>query len=494
MLCRIEAELAKHSDCRLQLEDGKSVNCGRSVMVQMPTGTGKTYVMAAAIRQIRVVGEVWVVAHRRELVEQMQDTLARFGIGFCSCTDIKAWGRAKVRVMSIQWLSRHIEKISGLAAPGLIIIDEAHHSPADSYRALWTTFPKAMRLGFTATPCRMRKENFRRLWDVLLTSWSISRFIRKGRLALYDYVVIGRNSEEQIIIDSLERRGADGDYATAEMDLKLNVSRTVDRLYQSMNKFAAGRKGIVYAIDIKHAKCIADYYSAMGVRAVAIDSKTPAAERTRTVDDFKAGGIGCIVNVNLFDEGFDCPDVEFIQLARPTLSLAKYMQMIGRGLRVHPDKKMCVLIDNVGLYRMFGLPDAERDWKRMFKGLEAGRGVSGRMRNAGVRQVNNDMEVVASHSGTVRQIEFYERTEPFEKDGRWGLRSGNTVVLRPVYRMIMPFVGDYCAYMLAPGMWGVLKKDGRPCVSPEYKKVELLPGGCAILTRSEVYSERIQLE
>lgn len=130
----------------------------------------------------------------------------------------------------------------------------------------------------------------------------------------------------------------------------------------------------------------------------------------------------------------------------------------------------------------------------MFRGKLAGRGSLDRMRNARVREVNNDMEIVASHSGIAGRIEFYERIEPFEKGGRWGLRSGDTVVLRPVYRMIMPFVGDFCAYMLAAGMWGVLKKDGKPCVSPEYKKVELLPGGYAILTRSEVYSERIHLE
>src|SRR5574344_1894755 len=75
-----------------------------------------------------------------------------------------------------------------------------------------------------------------------------------------------------------------------------------------------------------------------------------------------------LVSVDLFSEGFDCPDVEFIQMARPTLSLAKYLQMVGRGLRAHKGKECCTIIDNVGLYRAFGLPSADRDWNDAFCG------------------------------------------------------------------------------------------------------------------------------
>ena len=493
MLGRISAELARPAAGHITLPGGRRVAQGRSVMVQMPTGTGKTYVMAAAIKSMPACGEVWVIAHRRELVEQMERTLARFGICFSNCRNIGEWGPAGVRVMSIQWLSRHVSGLEQVAKPALVVIDEAHHSLADSYQSLWAAFPQAMKLGFTATPCRMGKVSFRRLWNVLLCSWSVGEFIAKGRLSPFSYVVSGRDSEDQIIIDSFERRGTGGDYSISEMAGKLNRRPSIMRLYAAVDRYARGRKGIVYAIDIAHARSIALCYRSMGLRAEAIDSRTPADERSRMVDEFRRGAIDCIVNVNLFDEGFDCPDVGYIQLARPTLSLAKYMQMVGRGLRAHPGKEVCVIIDNVGLFRLFGRPDAERGWMRMFRGREAGRGTPHRRRDRRVRVADNEMELVAVGCPGESRPTLPADVEPFEKDGRWGLRAGGVIVLRPVYRMITPFVGNYCAYMLAPGMWGVLDRGGRPCVPPEYKKVELLPGGEAILTRGEIYTERVRL-
>lgn len=491
MLRRIEECLSMPSRRHIFNPNRVKVTLGRSVMVQMPTGTGKTYVMAATIQNVKVDGEVWVIAHRRELVEQMERTLERFGMEYVEAKSLKDWPAAKIRVMSIQWLTRNIRNVEN--QPELIIIDEAHHSMAASYQELWTIFCGAMRVGFTATPCRMKRVKFSKLYDDLLQSWSIDQFIRAGRLALYDYVVINRNSEEQHTIDGFERRGSDGDYSILEMDEKMNTKPKISRLYESLESYAHGKKGIVYAIDIAHAKNIANYYESHGLRAVAIDSKTPSAQRTQMVNDFKDGRIDCLVNVNLFDEGFDCPDVEYIQMARPTLSLAKYMQMVGRGLRVHPEKRLCVLLDNVGLFRVFGLPNVAHDWENMFYGYTAGNGKLEKRRRQKTYEENNEMEIVAQHSLAIKEYEYVESIVPFEQNGRWGLRSGETVVLRPMYQKIEPFVGDYCAYMLAPHRWGVLRKSGRVCISPEYQKVKVLPDGYAILVQNEIREERVRL-
>lgn len=562
MLERIASEFAKTRFGLARFGQGMMRHWGRAVMVQMPTGTGKTYLMAAVVeREIgigelkelepsaqevkdnsfvdtdgtkllsritnclspigpttvgsnthklrianpqglkkdngivgsrHVCSEIWIVAHRRELVEQTGRTLEKFGLGYTDGMG-RTDGNVRIRVMSIQWLSRNFGRMT--EKPGLIIIDEAHHALADTYQELWTRFPEARKLGLTATPCRMQKKGFTELFDVLLMSWSIKEFIRKGRLALYDYVVINKFSEDQRAVDSLEKRGTDGDYSIAEMGRKLNRTATIERLYDSIEKYAKGKKGIVYAIDICHAKAIADHYSAKGMKAAAIDSKTPAGERTALVNDFKEGRLDCIVNVNLFDEGFDCPDVEFIQMARPTLSLAKYMQMIGRGLRVHPDKKMCVMIDNVGLYRMFGLPDANRDWLGMFEGETAGKGRV--IKQSGTaNRIDNGMEVVANHSRLMNiddQEKYLENVEPFEKDGRWGLRVGTDIVLRPVYRYISPFIGKYCTFELIPGLWGVLRRNGRRCIPPEFRKIELQPDGYAVLERNEISRRRVNI-
>lgn len=158
------------------------------------------------------------------------------------------------------------------------------------------------------------------------------------------------------------------------MNTVLNKRPSIERLYESVRQYAYGKKGIVYAISISHARNIAEYYKKHGMNAVDIDSKTPAKVRKQSVEDFKGNKIQVLVNVDVFSKGFDYPDVEVIQLARPTLSLAKYLQQMGRGLRKTEGKESCMLIDNVRLYRLFGLPTAERDWQTMFEGRLAGKG------------------------------------------------------------------------------------------------------------------------
>lgn len=365
-------------DSVLYNEKRKRVNVGSSVMVQMPTGTGKTYVMAAVVRwflETYSKGEVWLIAHRKELVEQMERTLDRFALDYGEKDD-ELTAKVRIRVLSIQWLTRNIGDLEKNGfKPGLIIVDEAHHSLATSYQDVFIRNHKALKIGMTATPCRMKQASFRTLFSRLITSPSIKDFILHGYLASCNYVVIGEKSTEQQIVNLLTDRSGDGDYSVKEMEEKLNVTDVIRRLYNSVVKYAYGKKGIVYAINIDHAKAIAEYYNALGIKAVALDSKTAAKTRKKAVEAFREGELDCLVNVNLFDEGFDCPDVEYIQMARPTLSLAKYLQMVERGLRINKKdpKKVCMIIDNVGNYRKFGLPDRYRDWNAMFEGMMSGR-------------------------------------------------------------------------------------------------------------------------
>ena len=344
----------------------KALRLHRSVMAQMPTGTGKTYLLTAVIDSFvsnNPMEKVWIVAHRRELVSQIDETVRKFHSYSASNTSTLL---SSVKAMSIQWLMRHYDEIE--EEPGMIVIDEAHHALAKTYKEMWERFPKAKFLGLTATPCRLNGKGFTDLFDVLVQSWDVPEFISKGRLATYDFVSIKSDGITQRLIDSLQKRGADGDYQNKEMDMLLNKKPSIERLYRSLEEYVKGRKGIVYAINISHAQKITKLYQENGVKAIAIDSKTPATERQQDIEAFKKGDIQVLVNVDIFSEGFDCPDVEFVQLARPTLSLAKYLQMVGRGLRVAKGKKNCVIIDNVGLYRVFGLPSQVWNWKATFEG------------------------------------------------------------------------------------------------------------------------------
>ncbi|MBR1379344.1 MAG: DEAD/DEAH box helicase [Bacteroidaceae bacterium] len=425
----------------------------RHVMVQMPTGTGKTVLLAEIIRQQGLAfsnsagwgetGGVLVVAHRRELIEQISETLGAFGIEHGVIVSGRKVDMTKrVQVASIQTLHRmeppsyppkggrlegRTTNCEGELSFGLVVIDEAHHAQARTYRELWDRWPEAKFLGLTATPCRMSGEGFKDLFDVLLQSWPISWFIERGWLSDFEYVSARPDSMMMQQLRKLTKRGADGDYQMKEMATVMDTAESVEHLYETYDTYARGKKGIVYAIDKSHAQHIAEYYQAHGVACCWIESGTAAGERRRLVDAYRSGEIDVIVNVDIFSEGFDCPEVEFIQLARPTLSLSKYLQQVGRGMRVGDGKPHVVILDNVGLYQTFGLPTVDRDWRQMFLGQEAGKGSSDISRVVVVTDESHDRDLVNLDMVRIKSAgEKAGGLEVFLQDGRYGvMRNGN---------------------------------------------------------------------
>ena len=618
----------------------KALRLHRSVMAQMPTGTGKTVLLASVVESFlreHSNCNVWIVAHRRELVSQIRETIERVfskitpslftikegnfskthpssltlkggstshpdpltlrGEGGnrptrCSeplrskvggpskvSPDCAGWDRlgaaclrpaeglgdhlgmsgvskvspdclsasafnVPIKAVSIQWLSKHYDEIE--EEPGMIVIDEAHHALAKTYKGMWERFPKAKFLGLTATPCRLNGKGFTDLFDVLVQSWSVPEFISKGRLATYDFVSIKSDGVTQRFIDSLQKRGADGDYQNKEMDMLLNKKPSIERLYQSLEEFGKDRKGIVYAINISHANAIAEFYREHGIAAVAIDSKTPASERRMLIERFKASslsfskitpslftlkegstshpdpltlrgeggnrptrcseplrskvggpskvspdcagwdrltdtclragdGLGAtclraadglapiqvLVNVDIFSEGFDCPDVEFVQLARPTLSLAKYLQMVGRGLRVAKGKKNCVIIDNVGLYRVFGLPSQVWNWNAMFEGkLKVGKR----------KETPKDREFFLMN-GEQDDIQIHPDSEMMM------VMSHEELLQTIQYREFVDSRGEFAIIKLPDGKMTVVNQQGEQVLEPgDYYDMKLLDG------------------
>ena len=671
----------------------KALRLHRSVMAQMPTGTGKTVLLASVVESFlreHSNCNVWIVAHRRELVSQIRETIERVfskitpslftikegnfskthpssltlkggstshpgpltlrGEGGnrptrCSeplrskvggpskvSPDCAGWDRLgatclrpadgltatsassvnptsdmmPIKAVSIQWLSKHYDEIE--EEPGMIVIDEAHHALAKTYKEMWERFPNAKFLGLTATPCRLNGKGFTDLFDVLVQSWSVPEFISKGRLATYDFVSIKSDSVTQRLIDSLQKRGADGDYQNKEMDMLLNKKPSIERLYRSLEEFGKDRKGIVYAINISHANAIAEFYREHGIAAVAIDSKTPSSLRKELIERFKASsfsssnhqpsilhkdlsnhpdksskitpqwslhplrfprsrgtetlftikegstshpdpltlrgeggnrptrcseplrskvggpskvspdcagwdrlGAACLraadgladgaadrlgatclraadvladgavdglgatclraadelapiqvlVNVDIFSEGFDCPDVEFVQLARPTLSLAKYLQMVGRGLRVAKGKKNCVIIDNVGLYRVFGLPSQVWNWNAMFEGkLKVGK-----------------------RKETPQDREFFLMNEKqddiqIHPDSEMMMVMSHEELLQTIqYREFVDSKGEFAIIKLPDGKMTVVNRQGEQVLEPgDYYDMKLLDG------------------
>ena len=668
----------------------KAMRLHRSVMAQMPTGTGKTVLLASVVESFlreHSNCNVWIVAHRRELVSQIRETIQRVfskthpssltikedfsnhpvnsskitpslftlkegstshpdpltlrgeggnrptrcseplrskvggpskvspdcagwdrlgaaclragdgltatclrpteglgdrlgerggdGLGATSASSVNPTSdMMPIKAVSIQWLSKHYDEIE--EEPGMIVIDEAHHALAKTYKEMWERFPNAKFLGLTATPCRLNGKGFTDLFDVLVQSWSVPEFISKGRLATYDFVSIKSDSVTQRLIDSLQKRGADGDYQNKEMDMLLNKKPSIERLYRSLEEYGKDRKGIVYAINISHANAIAEFYREHGIAAVAIDSKTPSSLRKELIERFKASntsqnlpfsnhpvnsskitpslftikegstshpdpltlrgeggnrptrcseplrskdggpskvspdcagwdrltdtclragdglgatclraadeladgaadrlGAACLratdgvapiqvlVNVDIFSEGFDCPDVEFVQLARPTLSLAKYLQMVGRGLRVAKGKKNCVIIDNVGLYRVFGLPSQVWNWNAMFEGkLKVGK-----------------------RKETPKDREFFLMNEKqddiqIHPDSEMMMVMSHEELLQTLqYREFVDSKGEFAIIKLPDGKMTVVNRQGEQVLEPgDYYDMKLLDG------------------
>ena len=431
----------------------------QSVMVQMPTGTGKTHLMAAVIRDYADKG-VLVVAHRRELIVQISQTLDGFGVEhglIVSGKDIDY--SQKVQVASIQTLARRDptpnpspkERGKGKAIANssfftlhfsLIIVDEAHHALADTYRMLWEKWPKAKFLGLTATPCRLNNAPFTDLFQTLLQSWSIQEFIDKGWLSDFEYVSAAPDSEVMRQVRSLNKRGADGDFQQKELATVMDVPESTEHLYNTYRQFAGGKKGIVYAINREHARHIAECYQGHRVACAVIDSRTPAENRRALVASFQEGGLRVLVNVDIFSEGFDCPEVEFIQLARPTLSLSKYLQQVGRGMRVSPGKPHVLILDNVGLYQTFGLPTEERDWRQTFYGQASGKGdtTGGRYVVLDESGIANPLQRELVNLQMVRIKKGGKRgagLEIFLQDGRYGIRNNGKVTCPARFKEIV---------------------------------------------------------
>lgn len=392
-----------------------------NVMFQMPTGTGKTRLFTSIISDInkysiqrREAVKILIIAHRTELIDQIGESLDKYRVGH----NFIAGGKERkhkypVYVASIQTITNvHNVKEAKKLNVQFIIIDEAHHALAASYRKLWEMYPNAKRLGVTATPWRMNHQSFLDLFDKLVMSMPIKDFIKQGYLAPYKYYSLKNDSDIQKTIDGIELDSF-GEYKESSMEEKMDIGSIRAQLLDSYMSLAEGKKGIIYAINRMHAKHICEEYRKAGYNAVSIDSNTPDAERKELVKKFKKGEIDIIVNVDIFSEGFDCPDIEFIQLARPTCSLVKYLQQVGRGLRLTENKQHCVILDNVGMYSRFGLPDARRHWKYHFVGqdvdeepkrLSQGSTGSGGQRSVDLSEGTEDMDLIQDDYKDVEPI------------------------------------------------------------------------------------------
>ena len=392
----------------------------RSIMYQMPTGTGKTKLFVSIARDLfdwgaarKTAVKILFLAHRIELIDQIDDTLGiKYNLAHAQiAANAKEQKNYALQIGSVQTLIRRLDRWVEKDFD-VIIIDEAHHVKADSYKKILRAFPRAKVLGVTATPYRMSHESFRPEFDELITSAPVAKFIKDKWLCDYEYYSIRPESRIQMDINSISRFALDGDFLDEAAAAIMDKDEIRAGIVSSYERYAKGKKGIIYTITKAHNLHVCNQFVQKGYKAVAIDDSTPAETRKRYVEDFKKGKIEIICNVNIFSEGFDCPDLEFIQLARPTKSLSMYLQQVGRGLRPAPGKDKLIIIDNVGLYNRFGFPSARRHWRRHFEGLPVdysmpfgSRSVDGRIVSYIDEYEEGDEEVEMLHTTTNEVVE-----------------------------------------------------------------------------------------
>ena len=331
----------------------------RSVLFQMPTGTGKTTLFCELVRkftkELYPDKKVLVITHRKELVEQAFNRLVsdfHLTTGVISSNFISNYS-AQIQVASIQTLVRRVEHQKDIFS--LIIIDEAHHALASTYRQLWNYYPNAKFLGVTATPTRTNGQGFQDLFEKLVTSNSLKWFIKNNHLADIRYYASHTPDVSNIKIKA-------GDYDETELSEIMQDKSVMADLVQSYKDFADEKKIIVFAVNRAHSNRIVEKYNSCGYPAKSIDTYTSSDERRKIVQDFRDNKFKILCNVNIFTEGFDCPDVEAVQLARPTKSLTLFLQQVGRCMRPHENKNYGIILDNAGLWKEHGLPKMDREW------------------------------------------------------------------------------------------------------------------------------------
>jgi superfamily II DNA or RNA helicase len=331
-----------------------------SVVLQMPTGSGKTVTAAEFIRQESAKGPVWFVCHRREIIRQVSRAFTSIGIRH----DVIApnpgkmdlgFGydpTARVKIASVQTLSRRLDQYE---APRLVVWDECHHVAAGTWARMREQLSGARHVGLTATPERLDGKGLADWFSGLICGPSIKELVSTGRLSKIRMFAPSQP-------DLTSARVSMGDYRKDDADALMNTPVLIGSAVEEYKRHANGTRAIVFATSVEASRNIAERFNEEGIRALHVDATTPLDERDAAIAGLSSGELKVLTNVEVFTEGVDVPRVETVILFRPTRSLTLYLQMVGRGMRVAEGKDTLTVLDHAGLVYEHGFPDAEWEW------------------------------------------------------------------------------------------------------------------------------------
>jgi superfamily II DNA or RNA helicase len=319
-----------------------------------PTGSGKTVLFSYITSQVLKRGSrVIIIAHRREILDQISATLKRVGVPHGFIQAGKSTSTQPAMVASIQTLARRLDTVP---APDLVIIDEAHHSVSKSYVQMFAAWPTAKFIGVTATPERLDGKGLGAMFDRMVMGPSVQWLIDNGFLAQPVYYA------PREVVDLSQVHTIAGDFDRSETEEIVDTPRITGDAVTHYVRFCNRQRAVAFCISVAHAQHVADTFNSCGIPSASIDGTLDPEVRKQRVEDLTAGKILVLTSCELISEGFDLPAVNAAILLRPTQSLSMHLQQVGRALRPYPGKANAIILDHVGNCLRHGLAEQERDW------------------------------------------------------------------------------------------------------------------------------------
>ncbi len=315
------------------------------LLVSLPTASGKTVIFAHLITKLS--GRALIIAHTHELLQQAEEKLIMIApdiyAGFVD-GEHKDFG-AEVVIASVQSasLDSNLNQLSKQNF-GILIYDECHHAATDSARKIIDRLgfgkkTNKLLVGFTATAWRQDKKGLGEIFDTVAYEKDTKSMIDEGWLV----PPVGYKIATDIDLSSVQ--SVDGDFVQASLARVMDTQDMCSKVVEAYIQKASGRKAICFGVSVNHAKNLADGFNARGVVAKVIHGEMTLQEREAVLENYRSGSTQVLCNCQILTEGVDLPETSCVIVARPTKSLGLYVQMVGRGLRLWPNKKDCVVLD-----------------------------------------------------------------------------------------------------------------------------------------------------
>lgn len=338
----------------------QAVDAGvKRILGVAPTASGKTVMGADIIRAyIGQYKRVLVLAHTREIIGQTSKKLSDLDIVHgIIMAGTRPRPFEKAQVATVQTLHRRAISSDKMELPpaDLLVIDEAHHCPAATYRKIIDAYPNAVLLGLTATPCRGDGRGLGGIFEVIIEAPQVPELIKDGHLVKTRVYAPVRPNLKGI-------KTVAGDYNERQLAQRMDRAELVGDIVTHWHKFGERRKTVAFCVNVEHSIHLRDEFVKSGVRAEHIDGRTPKPERDATLARLASGEIELVTNCMVLTEGWDMPDVGCCILARPTKKMGLYRQMIGRVLRTATGKVDAIVLDHSGAVYRHGFVEDQVIW------------------------------------------------------------------------------------------------------------------------------------